>query len=715
MKKLSTAYRWGIVFVLTIILLLLLVSLAKRNNVSTQIRENITGFQKNNHYLSLIDSSIYKLLHIENNLHLYTVTKNKEYHSKYVSALGELSFYIDSLEKILPARDTEINLNHLVDQKIDKSKIFIHLRAVNDSLIMFSSDISEGIDFKDVNLRLLPVEINRLDSVVIISNTNIVPVKMNKNLLARLRDAILNRGIEFDTLSAIDRSMETIIKTNSDSVRASKENNEQKIKEYNAVVRGAVNRLIATHDKLKKKETELFITNNELLVKLSEAFKELKAYEKDNLENKKLQIETTKNLTVLEQILEYVLIISIILVAIILSNIWHLFNNERKLKKAKDIADRQTKIKTDFLAQMSHEIRTPLNSILGFSEQLGNSSLSEQQKENLDAVKRSSQVLLSIVNDVLDLSKIETGKLNIQSFLFHPKKTVDNVISTLKIHADKKGLELIVNCSFDEKLLLRGDEYRLKQVIINLVNNAIKFTKKGYVKLNVTVNSQCVLKAEVIDTGVGIDNANLDNIFNEFMQIVQKGDINRHNGTGLGLAICKKIVEAQNGIIGVESELGKGSKFYFEIPYSECSDIQIAEEKETIDEQGPIDLSLIKEKRILLVDDNMMNRMLLKVIFDKWGVNYDEAEDGTEAFDLFTQKNYHIILTDIQMPNMDGLELTRKIRSLEDADLAKIPIIAVTANAIKTDEDKYKKAGIDDVLVKPFKEDVLYYKITKYV
>ncbi len=716
MKRISSAYRWVIVFVFTVVLILLLISLAKRNNVSTQLQENITDFNKNDRYISLIDSSIYQLLTIENNLQLYTVTKKQDYYLQYVSSLNRLTGYIDSLERILSVSipdSYDKGLDNLVKQKKDKAKAFIHLRSVNDSLIILSTEISKSVDIHSINFGLLPVEINRLDSVVIVSNTKtkFVPVKTNKNLLGRLKDAIINKESEYDTLQTTNNNEEHIVKSNTNSVQLNRYRNQQKIKQYNSILRGAVKRLIATHEKLKNKEAELFVTNNKLLSKLSNSFKELKELEDDNIESKKLEVEATKNIGVLTQVFDYVLIISIILAVITLFNIWYLFQNEQKLKKAKEVAVRQTKIKTDLLAQMSHEIRTPLNSILGFTEQLESSVLSVKQQGNLDAVKRASQILLSIVNDILDLSKIETGKLTIQSFPFFPKRTIEDIVSTLKIHADKKGLELIVNYSFTEELKLYGDEFRLKQVTINLINNAIKYTKTGSVTINVDIMPQCILKVEVIDTGIGIAKENIDDIFNEFMQIINKDDTNRHNGTGLGLTICKKIVEAQKGKIGVESELGKGSRFYFEIPYLNCSEVEGLVDIAQTGEEHPIDINVIKDKRILIVDDNKMNRLLLKVIFNKWGIEYDEAEDGLDALRLFSQKEYHIILTDIQMPNMDGLGLAKEIRKQSSL----IPVVAVTANTIESDERHYKEAGINDVLVKPFKESTLYNKIRKYV
>ncbi|MFD1632056.1 ATP-binding protein [Pseudopedobacter beijingensis] len=716
MKKLSSVYRWLLVMILTLILIFLLVSLAKRKNAAAKIEENFVELKKNNSYVSLIDSSIYKLLSIENNLQLYAVTRADVYYENYLLSLNELSALIDSLETHLNLTEQKdgVGLDQLVKQKVDRSKVFLYLRTVNDSLIVFSSRLNENVNLRDIKLRLLPVEINRLESVYVTTNTNFVPVKENKKLFGRLKDAIVNKDLTFDTLKTVDSKKESTSTDNMDEVKENRLKNAERIKQYNAVLKSAISRLVNIHEDLKKKETELFLTNNTLLTKLKDAFQELKTLEDPNVQTTKLHQETKKSLSVIETFYEYVLIISILLVLIIFLNIWSLFKNEKKLKQAKEFAVRQTKIKTDFLAQMSHEIRTPLNSILGFSEQLENSELSTNQKDHLDSVKKASQILLSIVNDILDLSKIETGKLSIQSFPFFPRKTIDDIVATLKIHADNKKLDLIVNCDFEEDVELEGDEYRLKQVIINLVNNAIKFTKKGSVTLNVELTKDCVLKAEVIDTGIGIDKQNFDMVFNEFTQILNKNDLNRHNGTGLGLAICKKIIESQKGFIGVESEVGKGSRFFFEIPYTNCIrkvSPKVVKKSKKLD---AIDVSLLAGKRLLVADDNKMNIMLLKVIFDKWSVYFDEAKDGLEALELFKNNDYDVLLTDIQMPNLDGLGLTAEIRAMEDRKKSRIPIIAITANAMESNEFLYQKAGIDDYIVKPFKEETLYYKILKH-
>ncbi len=714
MKKITSIYRWLLLLILSFILFFLLISLANRKSAKAKFEQNFVEFKRNDRYASLIDSSFYQLLKIENNLQLFAVTKRENYYAQYLQSLSKMNIWIDSLDYYLNEQ-TQVNngLDSLMKQKIERMRVFVSLKTLNDSLIIYAGKLQENIGTEDIRPTLLPADIRHLESVYVTSTTNIVPVKTNKKLFGRIKDAIYNKDLDFDTLK--NKNIKTEL--DSDEAWANRAKQAENIKKYNLVLNSVVERLVNNHKKLHAKQTELFISNNQLLVKLKEVLQTLKSLDIERYNTEKLKTETKKSLDIIDKFYENVLLISVILVLIILLNIWSLYKNEKKLKKAKEVAVKQTKIKTDFLAHMSHEIRTPLNSILGFSEQLEKSELSDDQRRQLVSVQSASQILLSIVNDILDLSKIETGKLNIQNFPFFPRKTIDDIVSTLKIHADKKNLQLLVNYHFDQNIRLNGDEYRLKQVVINLVTNAVKFTKSGSVTINAVISENCVMRIEVIDTGIGIEKENLNMVFDEFTQIINKNDHNRHNGTGLGLAICKKIIESQRGFIGVESEVGKGSKFFFEIPYSNCKEVMQTKETQFVVGKtvNPMDNNQLLDKKILVADDNLMNIMLLKAIFKKWGVAFDEARDGLEALELFKTKHYDILLTDIQMPKLDGVELAKEIRSYPEREKAKLPIVAITANSMEDDVITYKKAGIDGCLVKPFKEETLYSKILEHL
>jgi CheY-like chemotaxis protein len=361
---------------------------------------------------------------------------------------------------------------------------------------------------------------------------------------------------------------------------------------------------------------------------------------------------------------------------------------------------------------MSHEIRTPLNSVIGFSEQLSQEVLSPLQKEQVAAIRNSSVMILDLVNEILDFSKYETGKMNFDLAPFMLSDSFEEVINIMSIHAFKKNLKLETDIQVDDELCCEGDKTRLKQVLINLVGNAIKFTRAGKVTIKARVEDlsakDVTLKVSVIDTGIGIDKNVLPHVFDEFSQVAEAQNATSHKGTGLGLAICKKIIELQGGAIRVSSTPGKGSVFSFTLPLKQLSEADCAL-------AAPVSFEtrneIVRGKYVLVADDNKLNVLLAKTILKKWNVRCDVAYDGHEALELFKTRDYDMVLTDIQMPVMDGLALTRHIRSFPDPVKSNVIIMALTANVMKEDRDVYFEAGVNDVILKPFLENDLIDKI----
>ncbi len=380
---------------------------------------------------------------------------------------------------------------------------------------------------------------------------------------------------------------------------------------------------------------------------------------------------------------------------------------------AKQKAEQLARVKEEFLSTMSHEIRTPLNSILGFSEQLKRTPLNHDQKEQLDAVVLSSEHLLSLVNDILDFSKIEQGRLKLENIPFTIKEVMDETYKTFRVRAREKGIRFAHHIESDSEAILIGDPLRLKQVLFNLVGNAIKFTERGKVFMlcRKTANSlisddRIRLRFEVHDTGIGIAPEKLEAIFEGFTQ-ADSSLSRKFGGTGLGLTISKRLVELQDGIIGVASEAGKGSVFYFELPYAEAGSSQA----QITEDAGGFEPMLLKNKSLLLVDDDSFNVKLTSMILERWGVEVDAALSGTEALELIGRKEYDMVLTDIHMPDMSGIDLTKKIRALPDINKASVPIIAITANIMKDELDHFMKSGMDDYVLKPYRETELFQKL----
>ena len=376
---------------------------------------------------------------------------------------------------------------------------------------------------------------------------------------------------------------------------------------------------------------------------------------------------------------------------------------ETDLIEAREHAEESTRSKEVFLANMSHEIRTPMNAILGMANQLTKTKLDSKQHFYLDTINSASENLLVIINDILDLSKIEAGKLNLESIGFEPKAVVSRAMQVMMHKAEEKGLSITnTNCDTALSPVLMGDPYRLNQVLLNLISNAIKFTEKGYIDLSCTVIkntaiSQTIL-VEVKDTGIGMDELFVNNLFEKFSQ-EDVSVTRRYGGTGLGMSICKDLIALMGGEIIVKSKKGEGTSVSFKVEFAKGS-LHHLPSKETFS----INKDMLANKKILVVDDNNMNRLVAKTILNNYGAIISEAVNGKEAIDLLQQNEIDLVLMDIQMPVMGGMEATKIIRNEISRSL---PVIALTANAIKGDNEKCIEGGMNAYLSKPFKEEDL--------
>lgn len=384
---------------------------------------------------------------------------------------------------------------------------------------------------------------------------------------------------------------------------------------------------------------------------------------------------------------------------------------EKELKIAKKVMEELVQTKQNFLANMSHEIRTPMNAIIGMSNQLAKSTLTETQQFYLKVIHTSADNLLVIINDILDLSKIDAGKLTLEKMAFEPRLVIERVMQVMMHRAEEKGLALI-NSSCDNMLspVLMGDPYRLNQVLLNLVSNSVKFTERGYVDISCAViedneNTQTV-QVCVADTGIGMDESFAKNLFNKFTQ-EDESVTRRFGGTGLGMSICKELIELMGGNITVETKKGLGTKVFFTISFEKGVAAQLP-----VKETHLVDTSIFKNKRILITDDNEMNRLVASTVFEHYGCIIEEAVNGAEAVEKIKQHAYDIVLMDVQMPVMDGFEATAIIRNTISKDL---PVIALTAFAITGDNLKCIEAGMNDYLSKPFEESQLLHVVSKWL
>lgn len=389
-----------------------------------------------------------------------------------------------------------------------------------------------------------------------------------------------------------------------------------------------------------------------------------------------------------------------------------------KLLAEKKELERCAKTKELFFAQMSHEIRTPLNSIIGLLEVLSKTHLMDEQKKYLAAMKMSGDALLIIINDILDFSKIDAGKMVLQENPFYVAKNISSLIDIFSPKAIEKNISLEYEIDINVPEILKGDSYRINQILMNLISNAIKFTSDGGVKLSVRVKEKIgdISKLEfcVSDTGSGIPESKLSSLFFAFYQAHELPG--KYNGTGLGLSISKKLIELQGGTITVQSQENRGSSFTVYLPLKKCSDAEIEKLNEQNDKEDS--LSTTKELaglKVLIVDDNPVNQLLGEKQLSDLGVESDTATNGKIAIEKLRKKQYDLILMDIKMPEMDGYETTQYIRTKMKHPVCNIPIIALTAYSGTSDAFKCLKNGMNDYLVKPFNTNDLYKKIKKLV
>lgn len=391
----------------------------------------------------------------------------------------------------------------------------------------------------------------------------------------------------------------------------------------------------------------------------------------------------------------------------------------RLVEMKKEEAEHLAEVKSVFLANMSHEIRTPMNAVLGMNEMILRESSEEEILEYAKNIERAGETLMSLINDVLDISKIESGKIEIHPDAYELETLVDDLINLVSVKAEEKGLEIRQEFAQDIPGKLYGDELRIKQIMINVLNNAIKYTDKGTITFGLsweqTEQNLMLLKIRVADTGIGMKEEELKHIFDAFQRLDEKRN-QSVEGTGLGMTITKQLMELMGGKISVRSKYGKGTTFYLELPQEilDSTPAQFQRKKKKAEQQYRVSF-FAPGVRILAVDDNPMNLSVLKGLLKKTGMQVDLAQSGLEAIAAVQKERYDMILMDHMMPKMDGIETMRQIRRLAANQNPMAPIIVLTANATAGSQKRYREEGFDDYLAKPVQGEKLEQMIFEYL
>lgn len=511
-----------------------------------------------------------------------------------------------------------------------------------------------------------------------------------KGLLKRIKEAIVNK----------DYGLKGVKEINNNSSTHTIDQSTQKIlaRDRSAYTR-KLQLLQRRNEKLLGIQRELIALNTRITGQLELIINEVKEIDYNLADQFRLM--TLQNYRQTNKLLNTLYLVTLILVLIfavlLIIFINRLNKSEVMLRNENERAINIAQQKMDLLLHMSHEIRNPLTAIKGFLYIFSKSPLSERQGEMLDSIRLSSDMLLRTLNDTLDAAKMETSEFKINQDPFSPDFTLRSVIESMEFSAQKKGLEMAYKFNGNADAIILGDGFRLEQVMVNLLSNAIKYTEKGTVTINARLDADNELHVDVSDTGMGISQEQQANLFSKYYQTSSsKGKV----GTGLGLYICKNLVELQSGKISVKSTVGAGTTFSFFIPYKKNSGSNI--NSEYVDDP----VSLLNGINILAVDDNELSLLFLKTMMAKWNVNFLQASNGHDALAILTKNKVAIVLTDIQIPGMDGNDLLTAIQKLNGA-AAKVPVVVIGGASNVSGNKKLLKKGFAGVINKPFKEGEL--------
>lgn len=660
------------IVILTVAMLALLALSGKQvyKSLSEIVDSMLAGTRPDNKLILVKDIDA-RLNEVENTVKLYSLSENRTYLDNYYS-----------LNNALETKLTELQ-NYAVSDSTSQNAIDSLISLAQQKMVIWRNVLNLHLT-KENEHEAFNQYFETLDTVMVVQDT----IRFEEPEKVGFFKRLFGKKAEPPQPVIVDRTIEK------QTLRDEMQQLEQELKQRNRAI--------------SSKEAAYMQSNLDVSVALTAIISKLELQEQKQLLQKTedaeaMALETYKRLGMFA--LSVVLLILLVLL-LFFRDLRKSRAYQKALQQAKTQAENLARTKELFVATVSHEMRTPVNAIFGLAEQLLQQPHDTKTEKDLKVIFESTKHLTGLVNDTFDFTRIENRHLQLKPVHFSLNETLEKVLVYNKNAASEKGLSFSIQKNFDRNIVVYGDEGRFKQIVNNLVTNAIKFTDNGMVKINVDAEEKARtvdLKVEVTDTGIGIAREHLEQIFDDFVQL--ETDVNKKaGGTGLGLYIVKKLVDLLGGEITVESEPGKGTTFWVKLDFEKGD----AQKMEQIGKSFTAPESL-KNKRVLIVDDEAFNRHLLKNIFTKWQVDFDEAENGKQALEQSQDNNYALILMDIRMPEMDGIEAASKIRERG----TKAKIIALSANRRET-KDKDSGAGVfDRFLGKPFNEAGLYTAISE--
>ncbi|MDZ7604586.1 MAG: ATP-binding protein [Cyclobacteriaceae bacterium] len=669
-----------------------------------------------------IEALLFRISEAENNLRIYTITRETKYLYPYYRNLAKadstVQFLLERSENesyVLQCLDT---IDQLLNKKTGIQNRLIRLSQQQDRIDVYQEVLTkiQSLERRNVLIDSLKNAINQAEETLekeilekekeIESPWDTIPEvrrgffrrifksdkKFKEEQLAN-QPEVEKRARELDTLLAVQDTLSTI----SDTLK-----NENFVLEIERTLTEIETRQDTLTKELALIELTLTIRDKALGSQIQDQATGIQRYFAQLdlvLANDASAFfkKITNQITIIGSIFS---MLFIILVFVVLHDININQRYRKELELAKNDAERLAQAKEDFLSNMSHEIRTPLNAILGFAEQLNTAELKGEHRKQLGIIQSASTHLLSIINDILDYAKIDAGKIQLDKIPFSIEENARIVYDTFYKNANDKNIEYRLNLGHSIKdQIVVGDPVRFRQILFNLTGIAIKFTENGSVIISIDRDAGDIFM-KVIDTGIGMDKNNLDLIFNKFDQIPSTNSSKKYGGTGLGLAIVKNLVELQGGSVSVVSEAGRGTEFTVKLPYPQ----QETDYKKPTNPVLDIDFSQFENIRVLIVDDEQYNRVLLETVLDKYNIYHESAKSGKEALEIFHKERFDVVLMDLLMNDLDGFEATRTLREKYGAS---IPIIALTATATRDIKEKCIKAGMNDVMIKPISENDL--------